>query len=97
MRTFVDVFGKTQDFNNCNIAVVATDKFLSGWGCASGKIHKQVIICADHETAARVACNMRRNGYSYISVRTSGVFPTFSASRYSVSYRLAADCPGLIR
>ena len=27
---------------NKTIYVWATDKFLSGWGCAEGKIHKQV-------------------------------------------------------
>lgn len=96
MRTFIDVFGVSHSFGASSVAVVATDRFLSGWGCASGKTHKQVIICQDYEQAARVASNMRGNGYSYINIRRSGSFPVFG-SRYSVSYRLASDCPALLR
>ena len=97
MRTFIDVFGNSVNFQDSFICVVATDKFLSGWGCASGLIHKQVIICEDHAQAARVASNMHRNGFSYINIRCRGSFPRFSSSRYSVSYRLASDCPALVR
>lgn len=97
MKNFIDVFGRPSVFDPSFICVVATDKFLSGWGCADGKIHKQVIICQDHETAARVASNMHRNGYSYINIRCRGLFPTFSGSKYSVSYRFATDCPALLR
>jgi hypothetical protein len=96
-RNFVDVFGNPGQFESFNIAVVATDSFLSGWGRASGLIHKQVIICDNYADAARVASNMKGNGYKYISIRCHGVFPTFPASRYSVSYRLASDCPLLLR
>lgn len=97
MRNFIDVFGDSQIFDASNICVVATDKFLSGWGCASGKTHKQVIVCPDYETAARVAANMRRNGYIYINIRRRGSFPTFPESRYTVSYRLASDAPTLCK
>lgn len=97
MRNFIDVLGRPAVFDPSFICVVATDKFLSGWGCAEGKTHKQVIICPDYETAAKVAINMQRNGgYSYINIRCRGSFPTFNGSRYSVSYRFAADCPALL-
>lgn len=97
MRTVIDVFGNSVNFGSTNIAVVATDSFLSGWGQASGRIHKQVVICDNYSQAARVASNMKGNGYKYISIRCYGVFPTFPASRYSVSYRRASDCPVLLR
>lgn len=97
MRTFIDIFGNPQTFNCYNVAVVATDSFLSGWGRAASRTHKRVIICDNYAQAARVASNMRGNGYKYISIRCSGVWPTFSTSKYSVSYRLASDCPALLR
>ena len=96
MRNFVDVFGRPSVFDPSFICVVATDKFLSGWGCAEGKTHKQVIICSDHETADRIAANMRGLGYRYINIRCRGSFPTFNGSKYSVSYRFATDCPALM-
>lgn len=96
MRNFVDVFGRPAVFDPSFICVTATDKFLSGWGCAAGKIHKQVIVCPDYETAQKAAYNMQGNGYKYINIRRRGSFPTFNGSRYSVSYRFSSDCPALL-
>lgn len=97
MKNFIDVLGRPSVFDPSFICVVATDKFLSGWGNAEGKTHKQVIICPDYNTAARVAINMKGNSYSYVNIRRRGSFPTFSGSRYSVSYRFATDCPALLK
>lgn len=67
--------------------VTATDKFLSGWGMASGKICKRVIICETFRQAQRMADAMKndkRSGMSYINI--SSRFPKYNVNRYKVCY-----------
>lgn len=45
---------KTSNIMEKTIYVWATDKFLSGWGCAEGKIHKQVAECPNWDEANRM-------------------------------------------
>lgn len=41
--------------------VTATDKFLSGWGMATGKVHKLIVVCKSMEQARRVEKNMKKD------------------------------------
>ena len=91
MKTIKDVYGNSVEITANMVFISATDKFLSGWGCAEGKIHKQVVICENWDIADRVARNMVGNGYKYVNSRKT--LPAYPQSRYSCSYRLASDCP----
>ena len=91
MKTYVDVLGRAIEVADNQPCVTATDKWLSGWGHAEGKTHKQIVVCSSWEQADRVARNMRKQGCIYVNVRR-GV-KTYPASRYTYSIRHADDCP----
>lgn len=89
MNKITTVFDETIDITD-KIFVWFTDKFLSGWGCAKGRIHKQVIICDDFTSAERIYQSIstkRNNGACFVNYGKH--LPNMS--RYSVSYRLAKD------
>ena len=91
MKTIVTVEKKEVNPDG-KIFVWFNDKFLSGWGVAAGRAHKQVIICDDWATADRIYNNLRsdkRHGAKYVNQGRH--LPNMA--RYSVSYRLAEDCP----
>ena len=49
--------------------VTMTDKFMSGWGEAEGKINKYVIECESHQQAQICAKNARlRSEMKYINI-----------------------------
>lgn len=91
MKTIITIFDKEVNPEG-KIFVWFNDKFLSGWGNTTGKTHKQVIICDDWATADRIYNNLRndkRHGAKYVN--SGRRLPNMT--RYSVSYRLAEDCP----
>ena len=90
MKTMTDIHGVTYSIDKAYI-VTATDKFLSGWGMASGKTHKQIVICEDYTQAERVAYNLKKQGLTYVNIRKD--FPSLSSTRYTWSIRYAKDCP----
>lgn len=72
--------------------VCATDKWLSGWGCAENRTAKRVIICKTYREAQRIADAFNRNPdsmMSYINIRSS--FPNYPTSRYTTSFSLYED------
>ena len=71
------------------IYVYATDKFLSGWGCASGKIHKQVAVCENWEQANKMLSGFE-NDSSYKFVNWSYRKPYFRPGRYTSTFRPAS-------
>ena len=65
------------------IYVTMTDKFLSGWGQAKGKINKLVIDCDTWEEAEIVAENAEnRSDMKYINITTN---KPYYGNRYYVS------------
>jgi hypothetical protein len=51
--------------------VTMTDKFMSGWGCASGKINKFIIECDTLEQAEQIErAARRRPEMKYVNVCT---------------------------
>ena len=87
----------TNDCNNINgynIAVVASDKFLSGWGNAKDKTHKQIVLCHDSKQAHKIIDGMQRdNTFKYINYfYISGGLP-LNGARQTWSIRTAEDCP----
>lgn len=64
--------------------VTMTDKFMSGWGMAKGKINKYVVICQTGEEALLIKRNAeRRNEMKYINITTRK--PYYNKSRYLVT------------
>lgn len=91
MKTIITVFNKEVTLEG-KIFVWFNDKFLSGWGNATGKVHKQVVICDDWATADRI-CNNLKNDKRYGAKYVNQGRHLPNMARYSVSYRLAEDCP----
>ena len=91
-----DVNGKTIIVSKSMWVVRTTDKIMSGWGRAEGKICKRLIICADKETAFRVCKNMQStHEFIYIGCGNVGRcgIPYYMPSKYVVSFHRAEDCP----
>lgn len=68
------------------IYVTMTDTFLSGWGGASGRISKFVIICDNRVQAEKAAEKFR--GYremKYVSIRYSR--PNYPVNKYRTDFR----------
>ena len=66
--------------------VTMTDKFLSGWGRAEGKINKFVVACYSYEQAETIERNAhKRNEMKYINITSKK--PYYPAGRYLVSWK----------
>ena len=101
MKTFVltDVIGNSHIVTENMVIITAVDKMLSGWGRATGKISKRIVICESAQQARRVAENMRKQGFIYVNTHTGNgrgnrpFFPYYAPSRYVVSINHVKDCP----
>jgi hypothetical protein len=72
--------------------VTMTDKVLSGWGMAEGKINKLVIKCDTYEEAEIVANNANgRSDMKYVNICVRE--PSYNSSRYYVSRHDKTDYP----
>ena len=72
--------------------VTATDKFLSGWGKASGKTHKIIVVCKDFDQARKVKSNMQDDRtLKYVNI--TDVEPRYSSKKYTTNFIKAADAP----
>ena len=92
--SLVDVLGASHVVTPDMVLITATDKFLSGWGCASGLISKRIVICRDWAQADRIAANMRRQGFIYVNCRSARLgVPYYSPSKYVVSINHGDSCP----
>ena len=70
--------------------VVMTDKFMSGWGEAQGKINKLVLPCDTYEEALVVQQNAKdRPEMKYINIASKK--PYYSPNRYMVSWHARGD------
>ena len=55
--------------NTKKIYVTMTDKFMSGWGMAKGKVNKFIIECDNYEQAKIIEKNaMQRSEMKYINI-----------------------------
>lgn len=71
--------------------VSMTDKFMSGWGMAQGKIAKYVIECQTIEQACLIARNARkRNEMRYVNICTRKPY----YAHHQVTYRIFSDLSG---
>ena len=70
--------------------VTMTDKFMSGWGRASGLINKLIFPCETWAEAKIVADNAaNRSDQKYINIRTSK--PYYNSNRYLAQVKTKDD------
>lgn len=81
------VLGREVDLTD-KYFVTATDKIMSGWGKAEGKIAKRVIVCDTWKQVQRMADAMinkpSREGWRYINKASR--LPRYSEKKYVVSW-----------
>ena len=66
--------------------VTMTDRFLSGWGMAEGKINKMVVECDTREQAETIEKNARnRQEMKYINITTRK--PYYNSNKYFTSWK----------
>ena len=52
--------------------VTMTDKFMSGWGMAEGKINKLIIACENYKQAETIERNAKkRSEMKYVAIRNT--------------------------
>ena len=69
-----------------------TDKFMSGWGLANGKINKLVFVCDDSKQANIVYENsIARSDMKNVNICYNR--PSYPSSRYYTQIKTIADCP----
>lgn len=71
--------------------VTATDKFMSGWGKAKGKIAKLVVCCSNREQFNRVYKNMKKD--RTLSFVKQAVNKPHWGKDAVVIVKVAGDCP----
>ena len=72
--------------------VTMTDRFLSGWGMAEGKINKLVFVCNGYREALTVRDNARaRTDQERINIRTSK--PYYNPATHYVQYKTIDEYP----
>ena len=66
--------------------VTMTDKFMSGWGKAQGKINKYILECDSYEEALIVESNAKnRSEMKYINIRTTE--PSYNSSTHLSTWK----------
>jgi hypothetical protein len=72
--------------------VTMTDKFMSGWGKADGKINKLIFVCENFEEASIVAENASNRGdMKHINICTKK--PYYNKERYFVEVKTKTEYP----
>jgi len=72
--------------------VTMTDKFMSGWGLAKGKINKLIFSCDTYEQAIIVRNNAQaRTDQIYINICQNK--PYYNSERYYPQVKTIADYP----
>jgi hypothetical protein len=76
--------------NKAKYWVTMTDRFMSGWGMADGKINKLVFECATFEEALIVEENAKnRSDQKHINIRSTK--PYYNANRYYAQTKTKDD------
>lgn len=89
-----DVYGDIHQVTSEMWYVIGNDKILSYRGGAEGKISKRIVICNDYQQASRVADNMRKDNFIYVSCKKAKWgLPYYMPSRYRVCVNHVKDCP----
>lgn len=91
MKKITTVNGEQYTIKDTDRFVSMTDKLMSGWGYAAGKIAKRVIICDNLQQARAMEYRLRRPKHQMNHVNICFNIPRYSGKKYTVSYELYAD------
>lgn len=79
------------------VYVTMTDKFMSGWGMAEGKINKLVIECGDSVQAEKIADYARNNRDEMKYINITYNKPSYNSSKYITSWKVYSQMTGWIK
>ena len=72
--------------------VTMTDKFMSGWGMAKGRINKLVFVCESYDDALRVESYASSRGeMKNINIKTTK--PYYPALNHYTQFKDKSECP----
>jgi len=76
--------------------VTMTDKALSGWGRAEGRINKLIFLCKDIDEAETVKANaLNRSEMKYINICVK--FRCYNKGRYYTQVKTIEDYPNFYK
>ena len=90
-QVITTVLDQKIELKGSEVFVTMTDKFLSGWGCAAGKIAKRIIICPDRQKAELIRGRLYDPKHQMKNVNVVFSLPYYSPSRYTVSYDMFSE------
>ena len=79
------------------VYVTMTDKFMSGWGMAKGKINKLVIECGDSVQAEKIADYARNNRDEMKYINITHNKPSYNSRKYITSWKVYSQMTGWIK
>ena len=85
MKTLTTVCDEKITLTGSEWFVTMTDKFLSGWGCAEGKIAKRVIVCPTLADAMTIRDRLYNPKHGMKNVNVVKNFPYYNPNRYTTS------------
>lgn len=85
MKTITTVLDEQITLTGNEWFVTMTDKFLTGWGCAKGKIAKRIVVCQTHADAIVLKDRLANPKYKMTYVNVVKDFPYYNPSRYTIS------------
>lgn len=91
MKTITTVNGDSIVLSGREVFVTMTDKFLSGWGCAEGRIEKRVVICSNKQQAYKLKDRLSNPKYMMKHVNIFFDIPYYMPSKYHVSWDVYDD------
>ena len=97
MRDIKDrIDNEYSDTQRATYYVTMTDKALSGWGHAEGRINKLIFLCKDMSEAEIVEANARnRSDMKYINIRER--YPYYNKDRYYAQVKTIEDYPNFYK
>ena len=72
--------------NGNEVFVTMSDKFMSGWGMATNKIAKRVIICQNSSDAFTLRDRLYNPKYGMKYVNVTFELPKYSNTKYTTTY-----------
>lgn len=91
MKQITLVSGENMELSGHNVFVTMTDKFLSGWGLAEGRIAKRVVICENKQQAYTLKDRLSNPKHMMKHVNISFDVPYYTPSKYRVSWDRYTD------
>ena len=90
-KVITSVIGEKIILTGNEVFVTMTDKFLSGWGCASNKISKRVIICNNRMDAEKIKDRLFNPKHLMKNVNIVYSLPYYNPNKYTTSYDVYKD------